>query len=220
MIRATQLKIQAELATRFSLTETVVKNGIQTYRDILWTQPDVALRSRAEQSSLLGRDPESSFPFISFWRTGWRGNMQRSNTLLSESGTNTDENYTQRYTLKPIDLAFQVEYWTNKSSEFEAAVEYWYDWKMPGDYLLLQDTEGVSFELNLVLGDAQDNSRLQEQYQVGKIQRATFPLAVGSYIVGDQGTFTTIETVYWSLNDYSATGDIDDAVELKSGTVT
>jgi hypothetical protein len=220
MLRATQLALQAEIATRFGLTTTDTVDGTSTYRDVVWGPPDVAFRLRSEQSSKLGRNPESIFPFASFWRTGYRANMQRLNTMLAESGASTDSNLTQKYKMKPLDLAFQVEYWSYKPGEYEAAIENWYKWKLPGNILELTDVNDITFEMNLVLGDAQDNSRLQEQFEIGKIYRATFPVAVGSFVIEDGGTFVTIETIFWTFNDYSATDDVDDAVLIKSGSIT
>lgn len=220
MLRATQLGLQGEIATRFGLTEVATMYGTSTYRDILWVPSTVAPRARAEQSSKLGLDPESIFPFISFWRTGWRGNMKRLNTTLTQTGASTSDALTKKYTMRPLDLAFQIEYWTDKPAEFEAAIRNWYRWKMPGNVLMLTDTDDVTFELALAHGDAQDNSQLNEQYSIGKINRATFPLAVGSYVIESGGTFKTIQTIYWSVNDYSATGEIEDAVLIKEGTIT
>jgi len=45
-------------------------------------------------------------------------------------------------------------------------------------------------------------------------------LAVGSYVIESGGTFKTIQTIYWSVNDYSATGEIEDAVLIKEGAIT
>lgn len=217
MIRATETHLQSEVATRFGYN--AVNPQTSAPRDILWCPPEIALRKRSEQSSRLGRAREENLPFFSFWRTGYRGESERFNWPLANRGAATSDGLSRFYKMIPLELAFQIEFWTDNEEEFEEAIKSWYFWKK-GALFTLTDLNGVTLDLGLKFLDAQDNSRIPELFSIGEIHRATFPMAISSYVIEDSGeVFQTIEMVRWSFRDNSFVTDFADAPIIKMDTI-
>lgn len=217
MLRATATQLQQTIANQFGLTAIdAITSGP---RDVLYVVPEIALRARQEQCSELGLDPEQNMPFLSFYRTGYQLNKPRLNLPLITDGAFTDDNRTRKYKMRPVRFVFQIEHWSDKPEDFEEAIENFYKWSvLPGE-LVLTDTEGVTFQLPINFDDVQDNSRLRELFDIGPIYRATMPVVVSGYIITENGPFTTIHTITWNIWDYSAYGNPDRAILIKSGEV-
>lgn len=216
MIRATETKLQSEIASRFGYN--AVNPQTSAPRDVLWVPPELALRKRAEQSSNLGRPPEENFPFLSFWRTGYRMSMERFSWPLANRGAATADGRGTYYKMIPLELAFQIEFWTDDEDDYEESIRSWYFWKK-GAVLVLTDSNAVTFDLGLKFADAQDNSRIPELFQIGEIHRSTFPLLISSYVIQrdpESGEFETIDTVVWSVRDNSYAIDFADAPIIKT----
>lgn len=217
MIRATTRKLQSEAAIRFGLTAV---DSDMFPRDVIWCPADIALRKRAEQSAALGRAPEQHFPFISFWRTGWIRQLGRYNAGVAIRGVSIDDSLASYYKMKPIELTYQFEFWAKDEEIFEAAVETWLDWSMPGAVLVLTDSNNVTFDLGLKFLEPQDNSYILRMFDIGEIHRATFALAVSSYLVsGVEEPGAIIDEIEWSFRDSSAVEDLADAPVIKTGLV-
>ncbi len=212
MLRAITTQLQLEIAARFG--HTAVDTGSGSPREVLWCPPEIALRERSEQNSRLGRPPDENMPFLSFWRIGYRLNLFRLNTPLATSGAHTSDAGTGVYKMVPLDLVYQIEAWSDKEVNFETAIENYYRWASPAGELVLTDTGGVTFQLPLTFLDAQDNSRIQELYDIGRLHRATFPMMVSGYVVTDGGTFKTIETIKYNIYEFH--GDPDESLLAKS----
>lgn len=215
MLRAIATKLQQEVADIFGYTAIdPILNGP---RDVLWCPAEIALRNRMEQSAKLERPRELNTPFMSFWRIGERPNRARRNVPLAYDGAYTNADRTEKYKMRPVKLAFQIEHWSAAEDDHEFAVETYLKWMDPEPELVLTDVNGVTFQMPMQFQDPKDNSRIQEIYNIGRLHRETFVLTIDGYVIDATGdVFVTIDTITWNIWDYGAYGTVESAVILKS----
>jgi hypothetical protein len=142
------------------------------------------------------------------------------NLPLAEDGAPTTSTRATRYTLRPVFIVFQAEHWASMHVNHEAAIESYIKWTMPLPELVVTDANGVVFQMPLWTIDPQDNSRIPELYEMGELYRETFTFRVGGYVVESSSGGALIEKVKWNIWDYSATGEIADAVVIKQVELT
>jgi len=209
------------LADSFALTE--VDSITSGPRDVIWAPAEIAQRMRAEQSSQLGRDPDQNMPFISFWRTASRPAKLRRSLPMAREGVYTGAANVGLYKMVPVDMVFQCEHWSNVKSEadLESAMRRYFMWAEPPNQLTVMDQNDVYYDLQLKFPvDPTDSSRLMEMFEIGRLHRWTFVVVVQAFAVTGGITFHPIESIGWTVWDYSAYGDIERAVELDSGVIT
>jgi hypothetical protein len=216
VLRATQIQALTDIAAAFGYSTPVDDGRDDAPRDVLWCPSDIALRRRAEQSSRLSRAPESHMPFMSFWRPDVKWNTQRANTPLARDGALTGDARTYIYQMRPVDVYLQVDHWSRKHTDHEAAIENYFRWSAPPTQMSLTDDAGVVFNLPMWFGEGTDNSQIMKVYDLGEIYRWTFTFWVGSYVVTGSSSFALIETVKTRWLDYGATGETEDAVLIKA----
>jgi hypothetical protein len=221
VLRTIQEAFLAEMASKFGYSTPLDSTRVgNPPRDVLWCPPELAFRLRAEQSSELERPVEENFPFMSFWRTAVSPDLNRANLPQMWDGVPTDTTRATRYTLRPVRIVLQAEHWSSDHEVHEAAIENYFKWTMPVPELVVTDSNGVVFQLPMWVIDPQDNSRIPELFEVGEIYRETFTFAIGGYVVESTGGYKPIETIKWDIWDYSATGEIADAVRIKQVELT
>jgi hypothetical protein len=215
LLRAIATRLQQEIADTFGYT--AIDSFLNGPRDVLWCPAEIAPRNRMEQSARLERARELNTPFMSFWRIGERPNRSRRNLPLAYEGAYTNDDRTEKYKMRPVKLAFQVEHWAHDEEDHEFAIETYLKWIDPEPELVLTDINGVTFQMPMQFQDPKDNSRIPEIYKIGRLHRETFVFTVDGYVIDATGdVFVTIETITWNIWDYSAYGTVEDAVLLKT----
>lgn len=222
MLRLTQENLMEQIAARFgySMPTDPSRTGAPP-RDVLWCPPENALRVRMEQSSELDRTPEVHMPFMSFWRTGGQEDKRRLNVPLATRGAVTDESYTRRYKMRPVNLVYRIDHWSKDHPIHEGAYEDWMRWTMPLPVVGFTDANGVEFELPTTVLEPQDTSRITEIYNIGELFRWTFTIVVAGFVITDSGedSFVPIDKVVWDIFDVPVGETPDEAVLIKSVTL-
>ena len=216
MLRLTQENLMEQIAENFGYsTPTDPSRTGAPPRDVLWCHPDLAIRTRMEQSAELDRGPEVHLPFTSFWRIDGQPDRARFNLPLAIRGAPTDVDYTRRYGLRPVNLVFRIDHWSKSHIVHEVAFEDWMRWTMPLPVISFTDGIGVEFELPTTVVAPQDTSRIAEMYDIGELYRWTFTMTVKGYVITDSGenSFVPIDRVVWDIFDGTA-GQTPETAEL------
>lgn len=219
MLRLIQENLMDQIATRFGYsTPTDPSRQGDPPRDVLWCQPDIAIRVRMEQSSELDRAPEVHLPFMSFWRISGREDKRRLNVPLATRGAPTGTAYTRRYGLRPVNLVYRIDHWSKDHPVHEVAFENWLRWTMPLPVVGFTDGNGVEFELPTTVTEPDDTSRIAEIYEIGEVYRWTFAVVVAGFVITDSGqdSYVPIDKVVWDVFE----GTPDESVLIKSAGVT
>ncbi len=220
MLRMIQENLMDQIAAAFGYsTPTDPSRDGAPPRDVLWCEPDVALRERMEQSSRLDRTPEVHLPFMSFWRTMGREDKKRLNVPLATRGAPIDDTYTRYYGLRPVNLVYRIDHWSKEHPIHEVAYENWMRWTMPLPVVSFDDANGVHFDLPTTVIDPDDTSRIAEMYEIGELYRWTFSMVVAGFVITDSGeaSYVPIETVKWNIWDTPVGDDLPgDAQLIKS----
>lgn len=219
MLRLIQENLMEQIAANFDYSTPVDPSRTgEPPRDVLWCHPDLALRTRMEQSSELERGPEVHLPFMSFWRIDGQEDKKRFNLPAATRGAPTDGSYTRRYGLRPVNLVFRIEHWSKNHPIHEEAFEKWMRWTMPLPVISFTDGNGVEFELPTTVLAPQDTSRIAEMYNIGELYRWTFAMNVQGYVITDSGedSYVPIDKVVWNVFDGSAGQTPETAEPIKS----
>ena len=204
MLRLIQENLMGQIASRFDYsTPTDPSREGGPPRDVIWCPPENAVRVRMGQSARLDREREAHLPFMSFWRTGGREDKRRLNVPLATQGAPTDDTYTRRYGMRPVNLVYQIEHWSKDHPLHEEAYERWMRWTMPLPVVDFTDGNGVGFELPTAVLEPQDNSRIAEIYDIGEVYRWTFVMVVAGFVISDsgEGSYVPITRAVWSIYD-------------------
>ena len=158
----------------------------------------------AAQRTAAEKRGQTYLEFISFWRTGAAFSWKRNRTPVSRRGiwvaTSADGADTVQVKGVPIDLTYDVWFWSKNIDKIYQVIEKYIFWQQDNPNISIEYNDAYELTPDLHFGEIVDESTVGEQFTAGITYVYRMPIRLDAWVL-ESGSSKVIYKIRFTVRD-------------------